>query len=62
MIEKLLNERLDMVVGLRVDQDVAAYPRSPLRQPHVDRLPVVGVRPSLQGNPFRLPRILAARR
>src|SRR3954469_20167957 len=25
MIEKLLNEHLDMVVGLRVDQSVAAY-------------------------------------
>jgi glycosyltransferase involved in cell wall biosynthesis len=27
MIEKLVNERLDMIVGLRVDQDVAAYRR-----------------------------------
>ena len=40
MIDRLVNDHLDMVVGFRVDQSVAAYrPGSPHRQLVADQLP-----------------------
>src|SRR6266852_3094197 len=51
MIEMLLSDHLDMVVGFRVDQAEDAY-----------RLPLVGFRSSLQGYAVRVPRVLTALR
>ena len=63
MIEKLLVEHLDMVVGFRVDQVAGRLPPRPShRQLDADRLSLVGVRPGLQGHSVRLPRVLAALR
>ena len=63
MIERLLSDHLDMVVGLRVDQAEAAYrPGHRTGNRMLTGFLVDGVRPGLQGYPLRLPRVLAALR
>ena len=59
MVEKLLSEHLDMVVGFRVDDRGGVPPGPPRRQLDADPLSRLGVRPGLQGHPVRLPGVLA---
>ena len=60
MIDTLLSDHLDMVVGFRVDQVQAAYrPGHRTGNWMLTSLSVVGVRPGLQGYPVRLSGVLA---
>ena len=63
MIEALVSDHLDMVVGFRVDQVEAAYrPGHRTGNWMLTSFLSLGVRPGLQGYPVRLPRVLAALR
>ena len=56
MMERLVRDHLDMVVGHRVDQVQAAYRRGHRTGNCADQLSLTGVRPGLQGYPVRLSR------
>src|SRR6185312_15763247 len=61
MITRLIEERLDMVVGARIDQQEAAYrPGHRTGQPAVYRLFHLGLPRDLQRRSLRLPRVLSA--
>ena len=63
MIDALVSDHLDMVVGFRVDQVRSRLSARPShRQLDADRLSLLGVRPGLQGYSVRLSRVLAALR
>ena len=60
MIARLIEDRLDMVVAARVDQEEARLPPRPShRQPAAHRLLRLGVRRDLHRHSLRLPRVLA---
>ena len=61
MIARQMEERLDMVVAARVEEDGGCLsPRPSHRQPAVHRLLRLGVRRDLHRHPLRLSRVLAA--
>ena len=63
MIAALVSEKLDMVVGARVDQEVEALsPRPSLRQLGPHRVRDAHLRQELHRYSFRLPHLLAALR